>query len=245
MLNEGYLKQESFYEDFVNNKLNGNAKYFSEEAYYIDDLKPFPIYIPLSSNIKEEQQNQYLEAFNTFSECYLKLDRELLFSQRFWHSLFLLEFREYLVDLYPEILVSKSKFNNIVLKQLNWENYIYKIILGSQYINECVEEQQRDHYYKLIVHNMDMYNYVIKTRILRNDMFLKNVLDIIDNNNLSKTLKAFIKDRPDLGKDPRYGRMVIFEFNKSYPVVLSPMMDYRSLEEKFIEYLKIYWKGQL
>ena len=59
-----------------------------------------------------------------------------------------------------------------------------------------------------------MYIYI---DILRFDKFLLNILDIIDELDLSKVMKAKIKDRPDLGKDERIGRRVIFEFNKSYP----------------------------
>lgn len=63
-----------------------------------------------------------------------------------------------------------------------------------------------------------------------NDKFLINVMDIIDDRGLAKVLKAKIKDRPDLGKDERYGRRVLFEFNKAYPVVMSPMLNKDELE---------------
>ena len=66
-------------------------------------------------------------------------------------------------------------------------------------------------------------------------------LDIIDELDLAKVMKAKIKNRPDLGKDERVGRRVIFEFNKSYPVVLSPMLDKESLKEPFLEYLSYYY----
>ena len=67
------------------------------------------------------------------------------------------------------------------------------------------------------------------------------MLDIINDNNLSSILKAKIKDRPDLGKDERYGRRVLFEFNKAYPIVMSPMLEKDELEELFIEYLGYYY----
>ena len=51
------------------------------------------------------------------------------------------------------------------------------------------------------------------------------MLDIIDEIDLAKVMKAKIKDRPDLGKDERYGRRVMFEFNKSLSVLLSPMLE--------------------
>ena len=60
------------------------------------------------------------------------------------------------------------------------------------------------------------------------------------NYDLSEILKAKIKDRPDLGKDERVGRRVIFELNKSYPVVLAPTLDKEELEVLFLENLKKY-----
>ena len=63
----------------------------------------------------------------------------------------------------------------------------------------------------------------------------------IDRHKLGRVMKAKIKDRPDLGKDERVGRRVIFEFNKSYPVVMSPMLEKEDLEKVFFEYLGYYY----
>ena len=93
----------------------------------------------------------------------------------------------------------------------------------------------------MIVENLDVFNYMIKYEVFRNDKFIINVLDIINDNDLAKVLKAKIKDRPDLGKDERYGRRVLFEFNKTYPVVMSPMLSKDELEELFMEYLGYYY----
>lgn len=72
-----------------------------------------------------------------------------------------------------------------------------------------------------------------------------NIMDIIEETGLSKVLKARIKDRPDLGKDERYGRRVIFELNKAYPIVMSPMLDKEKLKEYFLKYLGYYYQGAL
>ena len=88
---------------------------------------------------------------------------------------------------------------------------------------------------------MDLYNYILKAEIFRNGPFLVNILDIIDEYDLSSVLKAKIKDRPDLGKDERYGRRVVYEFNKSYPIVMSPMMSKKELVPFFFEYLSYYY----
>ena len=92
---------------------------------------------------------------------------------------------------------------------------------------------------------MDMFNYIIKYEIFRNGHFLINIIDIIEETGLSKVLKAKIKDRPDLGNDERYGRRVIFELNKAYPIVMSPMLDKEKLKEYFVKYLGDYCKGEL
>lgn len=39
----------------------------------------------------------------------------------------------------------------------------------------------------------------------------------------------------------RFGRRVIFELNKAYPVVMSPMLDKEDLKEYFLKYLGYYY----
>ena len=68
-------------------------------------------------------------------------------------------------------------------------------------------------------------------------------MEIIDETGLSSVLKAKIKDRPDLGRDERYGRRVIYEMNKSYPIVLCPMLSKEELERYFLQYLSYYYHG--
>ena len=177
------------------------------------------------------------------SKYYLKTDRDIHFDELFWHSLLCVYKREYLLETYPEIKEGINKFRNIVIKKFDWENYIYKCLLGAQYINDNVEdEEQRNRYYDLIIENLDLYNYIIKYEIFRNDRFLINLLDVTDELGLSKVLKAKIKGRDDLGKDERVGRRVIYEFNKSYPIVMSPMMDKDEFKEVFLEYLSYYYE---
>lgn len=240
LLKKGYIGDEQFYKDFLDNQLISKEEYFSEEVVYIDEAPDFPIYL----NIKNDEQRKKLfcEAFEVLAHSYIKTDREIHFDEVFWHSLLTVYKRDFLLERYPEIAEDIKEFNNIVLKRFDWENYIYKCVLGAQYIDDnVVDENQRQRYYRLIVDNLDVYNYIIKYEIFRNDKFLLNVLDIIDQYGLAKLLKAKIKDRPDLGKDERYGRRVIFEFNKSYPVVMSPMLTKEELEPLFFEYLSYYY----
>ncbi|GGE54719.1 hypothetical protein [Priestia taiwanensis] len=54
-------------------------------------------------------------------------------------------------------------------------------------------------------------------------------------------MKAKITNRDDLGKDERIGRRVIFEFNKSYPIIMSLMLEKEDLKELFVQYLGYYY----
>jgi len=240
LLKENYINNPKIYEDFKTNNIEKNIEYYSEHFYEIGDVVPFPIYMAIKD--EETRKTNYLEAFHNFEKMYLNLDRELIFSQRFWHSLFMINFRNYVISKYPSVLTDKSDFENILLKKFDWENYIYKIVLAVQYISDYFPDsaEKRDEYYNIMLENLDLYNYLIKYKVFRNENFIMNVLKIVTETDTSKLLKEKIKGREDLGDDERYGRRVIFEFNKSYPVIMSPMMDYSTLKALFIDNLHKY-----
>lgn len=242
LLKKGYKNDEQFYKDFLEGNILENEDYFSGEVVNLKDAPDFPIYLNISND--EERFNEFKKACDTICGHYLDEDRDVHFDETFWHSLFCVYKRDYLLEKYPKISESHKDFKNIVIKKFDWENYIYKCVIASQYILDNAKEEKRDYYLEQIVNNLDLYNYIIKYEIFRNDKFLINVLDIVAENGMSDVLKRKIKDRPDLGKDERYGRRVIFEFNKSYPVVLSPMLGKDELEELFIENLRkyTYWE---
>ena len=87
----------------------------------------------------------------------------------------------------------------------------------------------------------EIFNYIIKYPIFRNAEFTVKILTIIDELDISKIMKAYIPDRPDLGKDPRYGRQVIYELNKNYPIVMAPMMDKEELKVEVLKALSYYY----
>ena len=239
LLKSGYKKSEQFYKDFLDDNIKNNDDYFSGEVVYIDEAPDFPIYMGRGS--ESEKKELFIEAVNVISKYYLKTDRDVHFDELFWHSLLCVYKREYLLEKYPQIKEGKKEFDNVVVKNFDWQNYIYKCVLAAQYVNDNVDtEDERQRYYELIFDNLDLYNYIIKYEIFRNDKFLINLLDVTDELGLSKVLKAKIKGRDDLGKDERVGRRVIYEFNKSYPVVMSPMMDKDEFKEVFLEYLGYY-----
>ncbi len=240
LLEKGYKNLDSLYPDFLEGKVKEKEEYFSDKVVYIREAPDFPIYMGRGS--EEERRKSFLKAFQTISQFYLNTERDLLLDETFWHSLLLTNKQNFILTEYPEVAEKENNFRNVVLKKFDWENYIYKVILGAQYINDNITNQEeRLKYYELIIENLDLYNYMIKYEIFRNDHFLINILRIIDELNLSKVLKAKIKGREDLGDDERVGRRVIFEFNKSYPVIMSPMLEKEELQKLFIEYLSYYY----
>lgn len=240
LLKKDFLKKEEFYKDFLDDKIVEKDEYFSDEVVHISNAPDFPIYMGKGS--EEEKAKLFMEAFEAMHNCYLNTDRDIHMNERFWYTLLCVHKRDFILKMYPQVEESMKEFHNIVLKKFDWENYIYKCILVAQYVKDNTNnEDDKKKYYNLIVENLDVYNYMIKYEVFRNDKFIINVLDIINDNNLSSILKAKIKDRPDLGKDERYGRRVLFEFNKAYPIVMSPMLEKEELEELFMEYLGYYY----
>ena len=240
LLKKDFLKKEEFYKDFLDDKIIEKDEYFSDEVVHINNAPDFPIYMGKGS--EEEKAKLFMEAFEAMFNFYLNTDRDIHMNERFWYTLLCVHKRDFILKMYPQVGESIKDFHNIVVKKFDWENYIYKCILAAQYVKDNTDnEDDRKKYYNLIVENLDVFNYMIKYEVFRNDKFIINVLDIINDNNLSSILKAKIKDRPDLGKDERYGRRVLFEFNKAYPIVMSPMLEKEELEELFMEYLGYYY----
>ncbi|MDV6378871.1 hypothetical protein ORD22_11655 [Sporosarcina sp. GW1-11] len=239
ILEKGYRNNVQFYKDFLNGTIEDNDDYFSDETVNIKQAPDFPIYIAYKN--EDLRKELFLKAFETMEKYYLTSDRELHLDGRFWHSLLLLKKREFLLNEYPEIKDSIENFNKIVVKKFDWENYIYKSVLAAEYISDMVaDEAERKRYYEIIIDNLDLYNYMIKYEVFRSKQFVFNILTIVDELGISSILKKKIKGRDDLGADTRIGRQVLFEFNKNYPVVMSPMLEKDDLKELFVEYLGYY-----
>lgn len=254
ILDPNYLKSEAVFEDFKNGNIGVDESHFTNETVYIEQAPDFPVY--LRGN-QEERYDYYAEAFKVMMDVYLKTSRDVNMEGAFWYSLLLQHKRDYLIKQYPIILSSEKEFRNIVLKKFDWENYIYKCVIGAQYVMDNVtdpDEQQQ--FIRAIADNLDLYNYIIKYEIFRNDAFLMNILAIVQDHGLSEIMKAKVKNRPDLGADERVGRRVIFELNKSYPVVLAPTLHKTELaplvfkhalqyaNEEHVPYLEAFLKGE-
>lgn len=240
LLKKGYKSNDQFYQDFLDEKINSNEDYFSNKFVTIADAPDFPIYMGRGS--EEEKKQAFQRAFEIIAASYIHSDRDLHLEELFWHSLLVTKKREFILENYPNVSTGIKEFERVVIKPFDWENYIYKCVLAAEYIEDLdINVEEKKHYYNLVLENLDVYNYIIKYAIFRNSEFLIKILTIIDELQISNIMKANIKDRPDLGKDERYGRRVIFELNKKYPVVMSPLLDIETLKNEVIQALSYYY----
>lgn len=240
LLRDDYKKDEQLFHAFVNGTLASSEEFFSGETIEIDEAPDFPFYMGKGSDAQKKVN--FLTAFQVIAKSYIHLERDIHFDERFWHSLLVTEKREYILKHYPQALENYKEFCKIVIKDFDWENYIYKCILAVEYIEDSIElNYEKEKYYELIVDNLDVYNYIIKYSIFRNGQFLVKILTVISELEISNIMKSKIKDRPDLGQDERYGRRVIFELNKSYPVLMSPLLDIETLKQECIRALSNYY----
>lgn len=239
LLKESY-NSDDLYQDFLRDTISFNADYVSEETVSINEAPDFPIYIAKQHN----SFDNFSKAVSILKNDFIETDRDIHLNKRFWHSYLALYKREFIVTSYPEVLESKKIFDNIVLKKFDWENYIYKCVLAAEYIEEArLTDEEELVFMQIIYNNLDMYNYIIKYNIFRNASFIYNFLTVIEEENLSSIMKKKIKDRPDLGSDERYGRRVIFELNKNYPIIMAPFLDKEELKGEIYKALALYGIG--
>lgn len=171
LLNNGYETDENLYKDFMNNRIDFNADYFSDE--YIElggDLSLFPIYMArLDDDIQVEE---YKKAVYTIMEDYLDYGRDVYMNEILWHSLIMYHC-DYLIEKYGDLINSHNNFKNIIIKKFNWESYIYKCIIMAEYLyNSSLDSKEDyDYYIQLFVENMDVFNYIIKYASLKTIYF--------------------------------------------------------------------------
>lgn len=102
LLEEQYDKKQ-VYQDFVNGEISFKAEYVSEDFVIIPSAKDFPIYLAKEHN----NLANFKEAIQTLKTYYIDTDRDIHMNRRFWHSLFVLYKRDYIVENYPEVLTSQ------------------------------------------------------------------------------------------------------------------------------------------
>lgn len=243
LLSDGYMKNSYLFKDFIEDKIRLDESYFSDDHISIDKVPDFPVY--MGKGTEEYKRSEFVKAVKIIREHYIETSRDVHFNGRFWHSLLISSKRDYLMSKYPQI-ENKKDFYKVVLRKFDWENYIYKCVLAAEYIADAdlSGKDEEEKYVHLIYDNLDIFNYIIKYEVFRNSKFLINLLEIIEEENYSSIFKDKIRGRADLGNDERYGRRVIFELNKNYPVILSPFMEKEDLKEQVKLALSLYYNAE-
>lgn len=243
LLKPGYKKNPEFYRAFVGNQLSAESAFFSNETVYFPKTTSFPIYMGTKNT--GDKKADFIAAIQVITSDYLQTSREVHFEELVWHSYFVTVQRDYILERYPTISENQADFENIVTKDFDWESYVYKCVLVAEYVADYTEDEfERLNLYNLVYDNLDLFNYLIKYPLFRTGEFVLKFLEVIDELEIAAIMKAKIKDRPDLGRDERYGRRVIFELNQSYPVVLVPMLEKDELKVMVEEKLKLYYTGE-
>ncbi|GAB2490185.1 hypothetical protein GCM10008929_13110 [Alkalibacterium psychrotolerans] len=239
LLEENYSSSEQLFKDFINDAIDRDKEYFSNETVFLKNAPDFPVYMGRGS--EKEKNEAFHEAILTIMASYIHTPRELHMNGRFWHSLLMTK-RDYLFEMYGHMIHSHKDFNRIILRTFDWENYIYKCVLAAEYIHDLNldSKNETDYYIQLIVKNIDMYNYIIKYSIFRNGHFILNFFKAVDELGLTQLMKAKIKNRDDLGKDERYGRRVFLELNNNYPVIMAPFLKKEQLKNEILKALSNY-----
>ena len=161
LLKSGYKKSHDFYIAFISGALQqGKTEYIDESTQVIISAMPnLPVYLGKGKGV--EKVALFLELVHVLERDFLSLSREYLMNEIFWHSYLCIYKREYLLKTYPEIKNSQKDFENIVTKDFDWQNYVYKAILAVQYISEHVRLEDQPKYYNWIFDNFDVFNYII------------------------------------------------------------------------------------
>lgn len=236
ILDKNYIFSDTFIKDFRNNTIGTLDEHYSGESIEIPELNPFLFYLKIND---ETKRNKAFQKSISILFDYVEIADKYTMSHEFWISLFSINFYDFTVSKYPGILEDDEKFRNVLLKQFDWNNYIYKLVLAAKYIHDKVDQYDKKKYIDLISNNLDVYNYLLKYPIFRNGKFIVNVLKIIDENDLSADLKKSLK-RKKSDLDQRFGRKILFELNKDYPVIVVPMLEYDKLEKRFMSYYSYY-----
>lgn len=235
------LDNKSLLDYFKNTNRDDKDNFFDGEQYLIKDFQFFDPYIGSLSNDESSQKISYL--FSNVSRLIETNDIPMSYLEdpMFWKSVFITEYRDELLSIYPKLNKEETVFNNVIGKRWGWENYIFKAIIVHKFTPTALNYfKTREEFYRVVSENLDVFNYLIKGPIFRNGDFITKILKIITDKDLSKLSKKKIINRPDLGLDERFGRRAIYEMNKKYPILLVHKFDINQLSDLYIKSINKY-----
>lgn len=235
LLKEPIVNKLDFYNSFLRNTLKEDG-FFTDTRVKVPDLDEFLTY---SGNANKNSSKILGDLIKIMMYNFIDLKQEIYMSQNFWMSYLVSKLRMSLFRNYPSISENFNTFRLIVLRKFDWENYLYKAAIFANVLNDKLQNKDLlDDYIDVILNNMDLFNYILKLTSLRNDNLIYNMITLLYENKDSE-LSSFLKfrSREDINKDDSPGRLVLLEFNTTYPAILFPMLNYDEFKKIFLNYI--------
>lgn len=227
------VNEIDFYNSFLLGKLREDG-YFTNEFIDVPDVGEFITY---SGNDRKNRGLILKNLIKVMMNNFIDLPQNIYMSKNFWMSYLVTELRMSLFRNHPQIKNKFQTFKLIVLRDLDWENYIYKAAVYGVVLKDNLSDiRLLDDYIDTITENMDFFNYILKYTTLNNDNFIFNMIKFLHKNK-NINISAYLKKKVFKDKDERFGRLVLAEINRTYPSILFPMLDYQTFEEKLTKVL--------
>lgn len=196
---------------------------------------------PYAGNTKSPNNDQIWEnLLASVEEIMDGVPASLYEDGSFWFSLFLTRFQIDLMRDYPQLKTSSESLKNILLKGFNWENYIYKAVVIVKLKHASQSRFGNTDVVDLILDDLDLFNYLIKSPLFRNLGFILNIFELTRRNAFPVRLKSQIKSEKYKQKDKRFGRRIVYELNKVYPVLFVQKFEMEELGTKLNEIIRQY-----
>lgn len=237
LLKEPIEDEKDFYESFLKGTLQEN-NYFSDIKVTVPDVEDFITYGG-NKNKKNNNKEVFKNLVKIFINNFVDLTQEIYMSPNFWKSYLVSKLRMSIIRNHPQINESFNAFKLIVLREFNWENYLYKAaIYGNILVDRVADESLRDEYIDIIYDNSDTFNYILKKKAFRNDNFIFNMICLLYENK-EYDLGGFLKKSFSYkdSRDIRVNRIILEEMNAAYPTILFPILDYEDFKSIFFQYI--------
>jgi hypothetical protein len=235
-----YFDSKELRDHFVNGTLHEHHEFFLDEFYDIGDFD-IRYFNPYAGNVKSPHIDIIWDhLIAAVSEIMEGIPASLYEDGNFWFSLFLTRFQIELLDDYPQLKKTSEPLKNILLKRFNWENYIYKAVVIVKLKDVAMRRFGNTDVINVILDDLDLFNYLIKSPLFRNLDFIVSVFELNRQNAFPVRLKSQIKSEKYKQKDKRFGRRIVYELNKVYPVLFVQKFELDELGIKMNEIIGQY-----
>ena len=239
-VNKSYFKSKELRDHFV----SGTLMNFDDcllNDYYDTGTFEIEYFNPYAGNTKSPNNDQiWNNLIASVGEIMEGIPANLYEDGNFWFSLFLTRFQLELMNDYPQLKKSSDQLKNILLKDFNWENYIYKAVVIVKLKHVAIERFGNTDVVDLILDDLDLFNYLIKSPLFRNLDFILNIFELTRRDAFPVRLKSQIKSEKYKQKDKRFGRRIVYELNKTYPVLFVQKFEMEELGTKLNEIIRQY-----